>query len=85
VLSASLLNRTYDAIATLIVRGIEIERCLMWVLALVRTKEKGTMTLGHNIARHTKRDLDDALAEIAQEQSKRGMLSTLLRTQLSKT
>jgi len=74
------LNRTYDAIATLLIRGIginiiiiiiviiiiiiiiiDVERCLMWILALVRTKERGQITLGHTIVRHTKRDLDEVI------------------------
>ena len=94
-LSVSIRNRTYDGIATLLSQAsagnnpiknsnnippIYIERCLVWILALLRGKDK----LSSMVVGHTKRDLEDALDRLKDEQSKRGMLAGLLINQLRK-
>lgn len=77
-------NRLFDAIATLLLRNscnrrhTLIERCLLWVLALVR----GQPSLVEEVAGHTRRDLKDALDRVASEPSKRGLLASLLKTQI---
>lgn len=50
----------------------------MWVLALIRSKEG----IVHDVALHTKKDLFDALEKAGKEPSKRGLLASLLRSQL---
>jgi len=72
LLSVSLRNRTYDGIATMLVRGHHIERSLVWVLALVR----GRMIV--DMVSHTQSALAAALARVAQEPSKRGLLAAML-------
>ena len=74
-------NRLFDAIATLLLRNSNrshTERCLLWVLALVR----GQPGLVEEVAGHTRRDLKDALERVASEPSKRGLLASLLKTQI---
>lgn len=74
-------NRLFDAVATLLHRNSSrshTERCLLWVLALVR----GQTGLVEEVAGHTRRDLKDALDRVASEPSKRGLLASLLKTQI---
>ena len=58
-----------------------IERCLVWVLALVRSRDGNLL---NELVPHTKRDLVDALERPAKEPSKRGLLAALLKSQLQK-
>ena len=55
-----------------------MERCLVWILAVLRGKER----LSHTLVAHTRRDLEEALDTLAKETSKRGMLAGLLQGQL---
>ena len=74
MLSFGMRSRTFDAIATLMMQGRSIERCLVWILALVRSK------LVIEITQHTQRSLLDGLRKTAVEKSKRGLLANLLET-----
>ena len=93
-------NRVYESIATLLAQpplalslpennssnlsiiDKHIERCLVWVLALVRSRDGNLL---NELVPHTKRDLVDALVESpAKEPSKRGLLASLLKSQLQK-
>ena len=67
-------SRAFDAIATLLMQGRNSERCLVWILALVRNK------LVIEIAQHTQRSLLDGLRKTAVEKSKRGLLAGLLES-----
>jgi len=80
-------NRVYEAVATIMAQpsqkyGTEknIERCLVWVLALLRSKE----SLVDDVVGHIKRDLCDGLEKVSKEPSKRGLLASLLCTQMHK-
>jgi len=76
-------NRLFDAIATLLYQNSNrshTERCLLWVLALVR----GQPGLVEEVAGHTRRDLKDALERLASEPSKRGLLASLLKAQVNR-
>ncbi|KAJ1387488.1 hypothetical protein B484DRAFT_459854 [Ochromonadaceae sp. CCMP2298] len=75
-LSISVRNRLYDAVATLLQQNSHAERALIWTLALVRGAGLG------EVAGHTRRDLQEALEQLAQEPSKRGLLASLIRSQL---
>ncbi|RYG69519.1 hypothetical protein EON64_02475 [archaeon] len=78
-------NKLYDLISTLLLQGRHVERCLMWVLSLVRERggdDKGG--LFGEVAMHTQRDLQDALQRLSHEPSKRGLLASLLSSQISK-
>eukprot|EP01032_Pedospumella_encystans_P014613 gene14613-16768_t len=77
-LSASVRNRLYDAVATLLHQNSHTERCLMWVLALLR----GPSALLNEVVGHTVRDLREALETVALEASKRGLLASLLKSQI---
>ena len=79
-LSASVRNRLYDAIATLLHQHSHTERCLIWVLALVR----GPRSLLAEVVGHTVRDLKEALESVALEASKRGLLASLLKSQINR-
>lgn len=69
-------NRLFDAVATLLLQKQHVERCLIWVLALTRSGHLNEM------ARHSKRDLQEALETAALEPSKRGLLASLLKSQV---
>jgi hypothetical protein len=100
LLSVGTRNRVLDSVSMLLAQGgssgggAVVERCLVWVLALVRSKEgsggpggPGTgsgASMCASIVPHTRRDLHDALGIVAQEPSKRGMLASLLQSQLVK-
>ena len=56
-----------------------MERCLIWTLALVR----GNQQLIDELAGHTRRDLKEALEKVALEPSKRGLLASLLKSQIN--
>lgn len=79
-LSASVRNRLYDAVATLLHQNSHTERCLMWVLALLR----GPSALLNEVVGHTVRDLREALETVALEASKRGLLASLLKSQINR-
>ena len=93
-LSVGIRNRVYESIATLLSqpplslslsiqanKDKHIERCLVWVLALVRSKDSNLL---NELVPHTKRDLVDALERPAKEPSKRGLLAALLKSQLQR-
>jgi len=88
ILSVGVRNRVLDSIATLLHQngggsanaGANIERCLIWLLALIRSKEN----LASCIVPHTKRDICESLKVAALDNSKRGMLASLLATQLER-
>ena len=88
ILSVGVRNRVLDSIATLLHQngggganaGANIERCLLWLLALIRSKEN----LASCIVPHTKRDICESLKVAALDTSKRGMLASLLATQLER-
>jgi hypothetical protein len=81
LLSSSTRNRLYDAIATLLYQNSpHSERCLIWVLALVRGKDNLLSTM----VNHSKKDLIEALEKLAVEPSKRGLLASLLKSQIHK-
>lgn len=80
-LSASTRNRLYDVISTLLYQRNNVERCLIWVLALSRSKEN----LLHDLVSHTRKDLVESLELCATEPSKRGLLASLLKSQLMKS
>ncbi len=80
LLSVSTRNRLYDAVATLLYQNKHTERCLIWVLALVRGKENLLATM----VNHSKKDLLEALEKLSSEPSKKGLLASLLRSQINK-
>jgi hypothetical protein len=61
-------------------QGRNIERCLAWVLAMTRGKDN----LMRELTVHTQKDLVDSLKKVSREPSKRGMLATLLVSQISR-
>ena len=77
----SLLNKTYECIALMLSQNNNIERCLIWTLALVRGKDN----LTHMIIQRTLRDLSDSLQIVSREPSKRGLLASLLASQVDKS
>jgi hypothetical protein len=64
MLSVSTRNRLYDVIATVLsqdeLRDSDVERCLIWVLALLRGKNR----LIYQIVNHTKSDLQESLKKV---------------------
>lgn len=63
-----------------------IERCLIWILAAVRGKENDDDTsLTSSLSRHTLRELIDSLQITAREPSRRGLLASLLASQVEKS
>ena len=82
MLSFSTLNKLFNAVPVIMLQYPEhVERCLVWILAIVRNKEK----LANNLSGHTKRDLLEALDITSKEPSKRGLLASLLKSQLSRS
>jgi len=71
-LSITVRNKLYGRISTMLNNGKEVERNLVWILALVRQNLVGEMV------RHTVYDVRTALLHTASEPSKRGMLAALL-------
>lgn len=78
ILPYGVRNKTFDAIATLLMQGRSVERCLVWVLALVRGK------LSCDLAQHTQRAITDSLRLISGERSRRGLLASLLMSEVNK-
>lgn len=120
LLSASLRNRVYDGIATILassftagnrdeVGDTQTEKCLFWILALFRggsvtgSSGRGSNSSGSgsgnnssggggqspvttqqhkslflHLPGHTKRDLKEALQQVSQSRSKKGLLAALL-------
>ena len=77
----STLNKLFDAIAVIMPQYTEnTERCLIWTLAVVRNKEK----LKNQLAGYTKRSMLESLETVSKEQSKRGLLASLLKSQLAR-
>lgn len=72
ILSITVRNKLYGRISTMLNNGKEVERNLVWILALVRQNLVGEMV------RHTLYDVRTALLHTASEPSKRGMLAALL-------
>ena len=72
ILSITVRNKLYGRISTMLNNGKEVERNLVWILALVRQNLVGEMV------RHTLYDVRTALLHTASESSKRGMLAALL-------
>ncbi len=70
----------YDIISTLLFQGKHIERALVWILALTRGKQK----LMQELTVHTQKDLMESLKKVSKEASKRGMLATLLISQINR-
>lgn len=66
----------FDAIATLLIQGKSVERCLVWALALVRQR------LFKELMQHTQRSVIDGLRKVSVEKSRRGLLAGLLETAL---
>jgi hypothetical protein len=79
-LSVSTRNQLYDIISTLLFQGKHIERSLVWILAMTRGKQK----LMQELTVHTQKDLLEALKKVSREASKRGMLATLLVSQINR-
>ena len=71
-LNITVRNKLYGRISTMLSNGKEVERNLVWILALVRQNLIGEMV------RHTMYDVRTALLHTASEPSKRGMLAALL-------
>ena len=65
-------------ISTLLFQGRNVERSLVCVLALTRGKQK----LMSELTAHTQKDLVESLKRVSKEPSKRGMLATLLISQI---
>lgn len=80
LLSASARNRLFDLISTLLWQGRHVERSLVWVMSLVR----GENSLLQEVPGHTQKDLLEAMQRLGQEPSKRGLLASLLVSQLKK-
>ena len=59
----------------------DIERCLIWILALVRGKQNLTKSVMHR----TLRDLTESLQTVSKEPSRRGLLASLLANQIEKS
>lgn len=80
LLAVSTRNRLYEVIGILLIQGKSVERCLVWVVALLRGHE----SLFLELSGHTQKDLLDSLQKISSEASKRGMLATLLCSQINR-
>lgn len=76
----SIRNKTFESIAIMLNQNINIERSLIWVLAIVRGRGSLALAMGKS----TLRDLVDSLQQIGREPSRRGLLSALLSSQLEK-
>lgn len=81
ILSMNLRNRTFDSIAIMLANGKNLERCLVWTLALVR----GNNNLCPLLSKITVRELIDSLQIVATEPSRRGLLASLLAAQVEKS
>lgn len=80
-LSISTRNRVYDTIATLLLQKKHVERSLIWITALLRGPNSDCFS---DLTAHTQRDLLQAVHVSAQEASKRGVLASLLHSQLDR-
>lgn len=88
-------NRLYDIVSTLLQQNSHVERCLLWILALTRGGVSGNfqessspysmkVNLLGELAGHTRKDLIEALEFVSKEPSKRGLLASLLKSQINK-
>lgn len=59
---------------------MNVERSLIWILGIVRGKQMLAATIG----KYTIRELVDALQIASREPSRRGLLASLLASQLEK-
>lgn len=80
-LSISTRNRVYDTVATLLLQKKHVERSLIWITALLRGPNSDCF---NDLTAHTQRDLLQAVHVSAQEASKRGVLASLLHSQLDR-
>jgi hypothetical protein len=64
----------------MLAQNTNVERCLIWTLSIVRGNENliGTMT------KHTLREIIDSLRIVGREPSRRGLLASLLASQLDR-
>jgi hypothetical protein len=72
----------------------QVEKCLLWIVSLLRTTTTNTTTktvndkknncLLHETAFQTRRDLAEALEKVSVEPSKRGLLASMLKSQMAK-
>lgn len=87
LLSVTVRSRVYDCISIMLMNGQgrgnsnEVERCLVWVLALVRGNSSN---VGGMVTMRTVMDLVEALEVAGREPSRRGLLASLLSSQLGK-
>lgn len=80
LLQVSILNKTYQNIAIMLAQEKNIERCLIWILSLVKGKRKLILSMN----RSTIRELVESLGIIAKIESKQGILAGLLVNKLNK-
>jgi hypothetical protein len=78
-LSVSTRNRLYDVVSTLLLRGKEVNRPMIWVTNLLATPD-----LFYQLSAHTQKDVIEGLKVIANLKMNSGVLATLLLKKIRK-
>lgn len=87
----TLRNRLFESIAVLLQNDEFVERCLIWLMALLREENNRTKSqlstsisaaFSSSLAAHVRSDLSSSLLRVSLQKSKKGLLASLLCNKL---